>query len=640
MKEKLYVPIMYTQVNEKELQNYITLLKGSKADAVFLCPSRESFYAPLEEQTAYFKEFAENAAVFRKNGFGIGVWITTLGFGGPLSKEVSVLMEGEPHITNIDGITSGDAFCPEGEKLKELCARHVQTIATFVKPDMIMFDDEYCLNVRPGLGCFCEKHLALYEKALGRKVTREELKERIFTGYDEKFRKLWLKLNGDSLRNFAKTMRDALDEVAPDMRLGYCSGFTSWDMEGVDAIELAKIMAGNTKPFLRLTGAPYWVARHFQRFAGQTLGEIIEFARAQESWSRGSGVEIFNEGDSYPRPRYVTPAALTETFDVALRASGNMGALKYLFCYDAPPSYDLGYWKRHVRNLPFYEFIEKHFDGKKTVGVQVFEEQFRFKDERVPETFMGEAAFMERSFSRAGYFLSHFSIPTVYGEETDCAVVFGQSARYLEKLPKKLILDVVAAQILQERGFDTGLRGKKEVGSPTGERVGETKYRSIGCHYLKAYDCTLDSNAKVESYFTVGGGAPYEIPATYRYESGGTEFLVLTADTYASERPSSALRSYYRQTQLLNFIGRAYPYIEGMPGIYTICKDGEENGKPTRAVLFVNICEDDLFDFTIKLDKDYSSFEAYGIEGELCGREIKVKTTVAPYGAFAIVLTV
>ena len=33
---------------------------------------------------------------------------------------------------------------------------------------------------------------------------------------------------------------------------------SSWDIDGTNAYELAKILAGNTKPLVRLIGAPYW----------------------------------------------------------------------------------------------------------------------------------------------------------------------------------------------------------------------------------------------------------------------------------------------------------------------------------------------------------------------------------------------
>jgi hypothetical protein len=114
----------------------------------------------------------------------------------------------------------------------------------------------------------------------------------------------------------------------------------------------------------------------------------------------------------------------------------------------------------------------------------------------------------------------------------------------------------------------------------------------------------------------------------------GTEFLVLCIDGCACDDASHALQSYYRQKQLQTFVGAAYPYIQGQPGVYTICKDGENE----RAVLFVNSSEDDLFDCEIILDKTYQSMQIFGAEGELCGDKIKLTSTVAPYGIFAIVL--
>ena len=125
-----------------------------------------------------------------------------------------------------------------------------------------------------------------------------------------------------------------------------------------------------------------------------------------------------------------------------------------------------------------------------------------------------------------------------------------------------------------------------------------------------------------------------ESPSSYRCVANGTEFLVLCIDGKACDGWSHALQSYYRQKQLQQFIGKQFPYIQGQPGIYTICKDGENE----RAVLFVNISEDDLFDCEIVLDKSYQSMQIFGAEGELCGDKIKLTSAVAPYGIFAIVL--
>ena len=123
-------------------------------------------------------------------------------------------------------------------------------------------------------------------------------------------------MQGDTLRTFCKTLRDALDEVDPTVRMGFCAGYTSWDVEGVDAIELSYILAGNTKPFLRFTSAPYWYQG--QRFGQTPLATFIEFARIQAAWIKNENIEVFTECDTYPHDRYHTPLAHIQCFDALL----------------------------------------------------------------------------------------------------------------------------------------------------------------------------------------------------------------------------------------------------------------------------------------------------------------------------------
>ena len=95
---------------------------------------------------------------------------------------------------------------------------------------------------------------------------------------------------------------------------------------------------------------------------------------------------------------------------------------------------------------------------------------------------------------------------------------------------------------------------------------------------------------------------------------------------------------YFRQKQLLDFFGVHYPYVAGVPHLYTLCKEGEEKGKTVRAVLYLNLHEDEEEEFTVHLDKEYESVEAYGVDYEVCGKELFVKSVVPAYGAFVLVL--
>ena len=125
-----------------------------------------------------------------------------------------------------------------------------------------------------------------------------------------------------------------------------------------------------------------------------------------------------------------------------------------------------------------------------------------------------------------------------------------------------------------------------------------------------------------------------EFPSSFRYDNGETEFLVFAFDGYGGYGTSHAFLSYYRQEQLLDFIGEKYPFIKGNPFVYTICKEDENE----RAVLFCNFSEDELFDFDVNLDREYADMELFGAKGEMKNKKIKIDSNVSAYGAFAVIL--
>jgi hypothetical protein len=251
---------------------------------------------------------------------------------------------------------------------------------------MLMLDDDLCLSVRPGIGCFCDKHIALLEAALGESLAGADLLRLFFSGGENRYRNAWLQVMGDTLRRFAGRVRQAADEIKPDLRIGFCAGYTSWDIEGVDAAELTCILAGDTKPFLRFTGAPYWAARSVDRFQGLPIAAIVEETRAQEYFCRDSGIEVFFEADSYPRPRYAVPSSLLECFSLACHASGGIGELAYLFDYYASSVYETGYFKHRLYNQSLYTFIDRHFANKSCHGVRVYHEMRKVENAELPQT--------------------------------------------------------------------------------------------------------------------------------------------------------------------------------------------------------------------------------------------------------------
>lgn len=631
MSRKLIVPEMLSNLNRDNRDEYLRQLKEAKADRLFIAVDRCHFFE--NDRSAMTEKLAEYVHFFEAGGIEVGAWVQAFGFGNPLTKREAAVSQGMTKIKSVMGNECGDAFCPEDPQYMERYCAVIKSIAR-AKPTLLMLDDDLCLSVRPGIGCFCDNHMQLLEKRLGRPLNKDTMARELFTGAENEARRAWLDVMGDSLRKFCRTVRQSVDEVDPSIRVGFCAGFTSWDIEGADAIELSNILAGDQEPFLRFTGAPYWVAPHWNRFCGQRLHGVIEFAREQEVWCKNTGIECFSEADSYPRPRYHIPGNLLECFDAAMIASGNTGDLKYLFDYFAPPTYETGYLRLHKKNQGLHAFLEDCFWDKKPVGVRVFERMHKFADMELPERF-AEGAIMETALPLAAAVLTSLCVPVHYEEDNfDCAIAFGENVLDVKTLPKYMILDMKSALILQKQGVDVGILEAKLFEDGIIPFIEEFPDKRITITHPagRYYDCCLKDTVKVESYFVV---EDTRFPAVLTCASGNTKFLILNADAYSIRQSSSIFCSYARQEQILKFYSD-FPVIRNSPFVYQLCK---REGNETVA-FFANIFEDELWDFEIELDRIYQNAECYGIEAELKGDRLHVTSAVPAYGMFAVKLRI
>lgn len=617
---------MLSNLTVENRNEYLEIIKKAETDTVFIAVDRCFFFT--EDSRSMTSELSKHIDFFKSNGLEVGAWIQAFGFGNPLKDAEKEFTFGMTKIKSVSGNEAGDAFCPEDPDFMKMYCNTLKAVAS-ASPELIMLDDDLCLSVRPGLGCFCDRHITLLEKKIGRALNKETIANQMFTGKGNDLRKAWLNVMGDSLRKFCHTVQKTIASVNPEIRIGFCAGFTSWDIEGVDAAELTRILAGKNKPFLRFTGAPYWVAPHWNRFRGQRLHGVIEFTREQEFWCKNSDIECFSEADCYPRPRYHIPGNLLECFDAAMTASGNNGILKYIFDYFAPPSYETGYVRLHKKNKGLYEFLEENFRNKNTVGIHVYEKMRKIAEMDLPSQF-SEYDVLETALPVAASMLTSLGIPVQYDSiENSCSIAFGENVNDIIQMPAKLILDFKAALILKEKGIDTGILTIEEAKTPTYEVFNNIR-TSITYPTGKYYKCYLKDNAKIQSYFE----SEHDIvPAAYIYNNGSTEFLVYTFDAYTINQSSTVFVSYMRQQQILNF-NSDFPVIRNSPFVYQLSKKDENE----TVSFFANIFEDEMWDFDIELEDKYNSVECYGIEGTLNGNILHVHSTVPAYGMFAIKL--
>lgn len=625
MKYKLSVPIMIKTHPEVTAEAWLAELQRAQADRVFLCICRST--DPEDQKRKELESLRALIPFFESAGLEVGVWTFSMGNG--LSDEDAAL----PYACIQDAAGNVcPAICPLDETYGDVFGAWLRDIAR-AGAKTIMLDDDFRLSYwGSGLCCFCDRHLAAFAELTGQALGREELLQKVFSGGPSAERDAWLKVCGDSLRNLAVRLRADVDAVSPDISLGHCAVLSTWDVDGVDSIELAKIFAGKNRPFLRFIGAPYWAAtQHW----GCRLGSIIEMERMQRKWCEHEDMEIFSEGDVWPRPRFNVAAALLEGFDTAMRFDGTLdGILKYMIDYECSPHYETGYIDRHVRNRALHQTIEELAAPMPAAGVRVFEVMKKLSQAQLPDAFPG-GAYIEQTFIPASSaFLCDNSVPMQY-DHPDVTIVFGENARYAtpETLQHGAILDAPAAEILMRGGFDVGLRrvlGKAKVQAEHYPDDNET-VPGGGTYYNLEADERATYVTRLKGKDAVGGAYHYE-------DQAGVRFLVYPFHAYESRQSRRTFRCHCRMRQLaasLTYLRRRPmdAVCLGNPDLYLQCKKDEQ----TLITGLWNFSADDIIQPKITLAETYAEARFINCTGQLHDKEI-VLSDLAPYAFAAVAL--
>ena len=620
---KLSVPVVNLNFHDHmNREKTVELMKQMKVERVFLAVGMGSLSG--EKREAELNALKENAEYLHGFGFEVGAWFWTF-----MDDEKS----GYTMMTSPDGRKSSSVVCPTDENYCNLMYSFLAD-CTATGVDMIMFDDDFRYGFHDiGFGCLCENHRKLICEQLGENVSRETIAEGILNGGKNKYRDAFIAANGIAFESFAKGCRESVDSVNQNVRLGFCSCITSWDIDGTTPDRLSTILAGKTKPFYRLIGAPYWAA--MGAWGHSRLSYVIEQERLEASRRKDKNIEIFSEGDTFPRPRHRVPSAYLEGLDTVLRADGcTDGILKYSFDYAADYDYEQGYNKNHLHNLPLYDAIDKMFSDKETVGVRVYDKAEKFGDISMPTHKDNPSRVQELAFNTAARFLTANSIPTVYSGNEHSGVAFGEDAKILtsEDLNAGVILDFAAAKILSEKGIDTGIFGEDTL-----VQMGDIEYFSDGekighLSSITLHKCRLNENVIADSYSLVDGE---KIPVCYRYQNAdGQKFVIYSFDGYFADE--EIFRNYKRQKQLIDSVewlsSRKIPVIcTGNPDLYILAK---QNGEKLSAGLW-NFSPDRIFSPCVEFGGKIKSIRTYGANGEFNENEV-ILSDIEPYGFAAI----
>ena len=642
---KIWIPVYNRKFTENQKTSLLHEVRRAEPDVVML-----TFARMLRSEKMLREEcelFTENKDYFEQNGIKVGAWIApTVGYGAAFYGDNDAA-DVYTHIRGLrQGVDAPGAFCPLDGRFAEDFIHTLTSLAgTGVKE--ILFEDDFTLaggKQMNELGCACDKHIKLFCERCGETLTREQIAEKVLTGGKNRYRDLWTALQRETLGGLAGKIEKAVHAVDPGIRMGLCVNGASFESEGDSIDQYERILAGNTRPFMRLTGAPYWKTMI-------TLAPAIEAIRLQSHWC-GEDMDLLSEGDTYPRPRHWVPAAYLEAYDMILRADGcTHGILKYMIDYNSTAEYETGYIDRHAANKEIYAEIEKRFAGKKTVGLNIAEYPLKFRervfDEDNPADVLPVIGSMP-TFSQR--FLCDNSIPVSYGNEDCPYLAFGENARHLteKELKNGVITDALGAKILMSRGIDVGITSMERMAVPSSEYyIPYDEYACISVHGGgKFYDMTIKDGAKVVDEFIMStpglgvcnavDGAPRK-PACFLYENAdGYRFMVYSfigETVHALHEWAFGLsRNYCRQKQIcdgVKWLGKPLPATcNGNPDLYILCKKDENS----MTVGLWNLFADSVLHPVITLDDTYDTVDFYRCGGTMQGDKVYHYNELAPYG--------
>lgn len=233
-------------------------------DNVMLMLNAEEFnigHITLEEAEPWINVLVKAKKRFEEAGVSVSVnnWMEM----GHLGRG-RTLKQGQNFTTMVDafGLKNDLVTCPLCENWLNYYTEYVKTLVSKLKPDTFWIEDDFRLHNHPpmrGIGCFCEKHMELFNKKLGANYTREELVEKIFaSGGLNKEREVWLDENGETIYAALEKIVSAVRQASPSTDVAIMSSSPAVHcVEGRDWNKFLNILSGGGAKINRIHLAFY-----------------------------------------------------------------------------------------------------------------------------------------------------------------------------------------------------------------------------------------------------------------------------------------------------------------------------------------------------------------------------------------------
>ncbi len=617
---KTVIPLTQSELMINDIAEYIDRVKQCACNEVLISVNSAESFEATENGAKELKAFCDQ---FHKAGIKTGIWIHPTLNLVPFRKYANLLpLKGEP--INGKCCPLDDDYCRDAGYYAALIVKHTGA-------KKLILEDDFRMQF-PSLPacCFCEHHMKFYSEYIGKPVTKEEMEENLF-GEPNIYREAWVKGSQAGLVKLAKAIREAVDAVDPDVEICFSTGPANCGADGTDVFELIDILKGKHETAtIRLSGGPYWQEGFYLT---RNMMAAVELERYTALKCRQKGIIGRAEGDCFPRPRHIVPAAHLEIFHTALMFDGNAGEiLKYMMDYTASPRYEQGYTNAHIKSLPLYDKIEQIIQDTELVGFNPVEDfalqAYTHNLNPIPESDVFESCVRN--------FCTDNALPTAH-ESNGVNILFGDRARKidLQLLKNGSIIDLVAAKVLAGRGIDVGIEAIQDCTFPGGREyfIEETENVNTAMSF-DAAQLQLNERALVKSYFIPNtSGVSYhsikdgalcssQIVSSYLYENkDGLKFLVFNfnADQCSTRRASQGVFTNYCRERLIfdsyEWLhgSKLDAYCEGHPWLYTMVRKNEHKC----VVGLWNHCADDIDLPVVELGDAYQKATFINCNGTL-----------------------
>ncbi len=509
--------------------------------------------------------------------------------------------------------------CPYDKNLQKYLREQMHTLA-LRKPSVIMIDDDMGLVYRIGIkGCACPLHMAEFNRRAGTNMTREELVEHVFGDLpeDKRLTQIFLDVQGDSLVEVTKAMREGIDSVDPTIQ-GVVSSAGSY-CEFTE--NMAEAFAGEGNPKIARFNNSCFHLETSRYFSNQMIRAAIQRENVKGK------IDVFlTEGDTCPHNRYATSASKLHAHLTGTILEGAKGAKLWITPLSTGFDLSQGTAYRDIlsKYKGFYDELSKLYDEFEPAGCRIPVSEERDYCLRVPNIFDIQLT------SWGTKVLERYGVPMYVSKEVSGATFLDDNAadNFTDKeikafLGGTLFMSARAAKIINNRGFKeyTGV----DVREWEGELISYERIKLTNTKVRRQIDgmeiIPLSDDVEVlsEALFISGDGNErpmYPASVMYKNNLGGTVVIFSgTTDTEFHYDKSVSFLNSSRKKQIVSLLiktGNLPVYYPGDMEIYL--KAGYLKDGSLMCGIF-NISFDQLEEIPLVIDNPFSCIEILTPEG-------------------------